>query len=372
MKRISTFDDWIDLFHEWQEDVEVERSLMGDYQFETKFGELPEAEIEFGSFAGGRKWEKLNEIPDQRIKDGLLRLITVQGDTEFASVEQQRHLFKTAPSEYDLQGLARIQREEARHGWQMCYLLVDQFGSSGAIEAQKLLERRAFQGTRILGSFNAKVANWLDFFSYTEFIDRDGKYQLVMLKHSAFAPLARSTVAMLREEAHHMATGHDGLKRTIRHGKIPTEIIQRRFNHWISTAYDLFGNDESTSAEWAYVWGLKGRFDQGENDREVATGHLNEYNRDLYYHEAAGLVDLLNQEIPPGSPRLYVPDQRFRRSIGHFAGQRFSVHGEPLSPAEYERHLAEVLPRPEDDAFLDQIMREGDWITPRKATIVQR
>lgn len=372
MKRISTFDDWIDLFHEWQEDVEVERSLIGDYQFETKFGEVPETEIEFGAYAGERKWEKLTDIPDQRIKDGLLRLITVQGDTEFASVEQQRKLFQTAPSDYDLQGLARIQREEARHGWQMCYLLVTHFGTSGAIEAQKLLERRAFNGTRILGSFNANVANWLDFFTYTQYIDRDGKYQLTMLKHSAFAPLGRSMVAMLREEAHHMATGHDGLRRTIRRGKIPLDVIQRRFNHWISTAYDLFGNDQSTSAEWAYVWGVKGRYDQGESDRPVATGYLNEYNRELYHDEVGRLTELLNQEIPEGSPKLYVPDLKFRRSIGLFAGQRYSVHGEPLSPAEYERHLAEVLPWPEDDALLDQVMREGDWIAPRKAQLVQR
>ena len=82
--------------------------------------------------------------------------------------------------------------EEMRHGWQMCALLVDHFGYSGKVEAQKMLERRAFENQRLLGAFNVDVDNWMDFFTYTDFVDRDGKFQLQMLKYSAFAPLGRS------------------------------------------------------------------------------------------------------------------------------------------------------------------------------------
>jgi len=139
--KIATFDDWVDLFREWQREIGYDVKLLGDYRFEAKLGEtIPE--VEFGDYSGQRKWERLTDIPDQRIQDALLHLITYQGDTEFASVEQQRHLTETAPSDYDLQSLVRINREEMRHGFQMCYLLVNHFGSAGRTEARKLLERR--------------------------------------------------------------------------------------------------------------------------------------------------------------------------------------------------------------------------------------
>ena len=177
MARISTFDDWTDHFREWHKDIGYDSSLLGDYKFETKLGEIHTPEIEFGDFKGQPKWERVGQIPNQSIRDALLTLIVYQGDTEFASVEQQKNLLDTAPTDYDLQSLIRVNSEEMRHGWQMCYLLVNYFGDSGKLEAQKLLERRAFKGNRLLDSFNAPVSNWLDFFTYTQFVDRDGKYQ---------------------------------------------------------------------------------------------------------------------------------------------------------------------------------------------------
>src|SRR6478609_9376621 len=82
----------------------------------------------------------------------------------------------------------RVMIEEMRHGWQMCALLIDFFGETGKIEAKKMLDRRAYENKRLLGSFNEECDNWLDFFAFTDFIDRDGKFQLQMLKYSAFAP----------------------------------------------------------------------------------------------------------------------------------------------------------------------------------------
>ena len=188
MQKITTFDDWIEYFKQWQKDIGYDAALLAGYNFETKLGELHSPEIEFGDYQGQRKWQRVTQIPNQSIRDALLNLIVYQGDTEFASVEQQKNLVDTAPTDYDRQALIRVNSEEMRHGWQMCYLLVNYFGDSGRLEARKLLERRAFRGDRLLGSFNAPVNNWLDFFTYTEFVDRDGKYQLTMLSHSAFAP----------------------------------------------------------------------------------------------------------------------------------------------------------------------------------------
>ncbi len=362
MVKISTFDDWIDYFREWQKDIGYEPSLLGNYKFETKLGELHTSEIEFGDFKGQRKWERVEQIPNQSIRDALLNLIVYQGDTEFASVEQQKNLLDTAPTDYDRQSLIRVNSEEMRHGWQMCYLLVNYFGDSGKLEAQKLLERRAFEGNRLLGSFNAPVNNWLDFFTYTQFVDRDGKYQLTMLSHSSFAPLAQSVTAMLKEEFFHMFTGNTGLTRIIRAGKIPIPIIQKYFNKWLSTAYDLFGTDHSSSAHWAYVWGLKGRIDEHEAKGPAEKDRLNDLARGHFLAEAQKLVDGLNQHVPAGQPRLFVPDLKCNRSIGEFAGKTFSVKGDPLSADEYQKHLREVLPGPEDERLLGEIFKGKDWV----------
>jgi benzoyl-CoA 2,3-dioxygenase component B len=362
MLKIATFDDWIDYFRQWQKDIGYDSKLLGDYKFETKLGELHSPEIEFGDFKAQRKWERLGQVPNQSIRDALLNLIVYQGDTEFASVEQQKNLLETAPTEYDRQALIRVNSEEMRHGWQMCYLLVNYFGDSGKLEARKLLERRAFKGDRLLGSFNAPVNNWLDFFTYTEFVDRDGKFQLTMLSHSSFAPLAQSVTAMLKEEFFHMFTGHTGLTRILRADKIPLPIIQKYFNKWLSTAYDLFGTDHSSSANWAYVWGLKGRFDEHEAKVPAEKEKLNDLARDHYLAECAKLITQLNQCIPEGRPKLYAPDLKFNRSIGEYVGKTYSVTGERLSPDAYQKHLTEALPTADDQQLLDDLIKEKDWV----------
>ena len=363
MVKISTFDDWVDYFRQWQQDIGYDTQLLGDYKFETKLGELHTPEIEFGDFQGQAKWQRVTQIPNQSIRDALMNLIVYQGDTEFASVEQQKNLLDTAPTEYDRQALTRVNSEEMRHGWQMCYLLVNYFGDSGKLEARKLLERRAFRGDRLLGSFNAPVNNWLDFFTYTEFVDRDGKYQLTMLSHSGFAPLAESVTAMLKEEFFHMFTGHTGLTRIVRAGKIPMPIVQKYFNKWLSTAYDLFGTDHSSSAHWAYTWGLKGRFDEHEAKIPAEKEKLNDLARTHYMAESGKLIDQLNQLVAADQPKLYAPDLKFNRSIGEYVGKPYSVTGELLSPEQHKKHLAEVLPTPEDEQALAKIIEGKDWMT---------
>jgi benzoyl-CoA 2,3-dioxygenase component B len=178
MLKITNFDDWIDYFYGWQKDIGLDAPEFKDYRFEAKYGEVS-PEIEFSDYKGGLRWKTVMHIPDQRVRDAALNLIVYQGDTEFASVEQQRKLFEMAPSRYDYLSLVRVMTEEMRHGWQMSRVLVSQFGRSGRIEAQKLLECRAFEDDRLLGAFNEPVRNWLDFFTYTQFVDRDGKFQVI-------------------------------------------------------------------------------------------------------------------------------------------------------------------------------------------------
>jgi benzoyl-CoA 2,3-dioxygenase component B len=360
--KITTFEDWTDYFRQWQKDIGLDTAKFDDYHFEVKFGAVDKDLIEFGDYAGRPKWQTVLQIPDQRVRDSLLHLITYQGDTEFASVEQQRNLLRTAPSDYDLQSAIKIMREEMRHGTQMSYLLVKYFGSSGKLEAQKLLERRAFNNSRLLGAFNQDIQDWLDFYCYAELVDRDGKYQLTMLSHSAFKPLAASMKPMLQEEFYHLLTGHTGLSRVIKAGKVPVEIIQRHVNKWFSVALDLFGVDNSSSADWFYVWGLKGRYDEGTTQEPADRQRLNELARQHYLNEVRELLAALNKNIPEGKPKLTLPDTRFHRSIGEFAGKTYSTSGELLSAEDYMKHLVQSLPTTSDKATLAEIFKQPDWV----------
>jgi benzoyl-CoA 2,3-epoxidase subunit B len=366
VSKIATFDDWIDAFRAWQKDIGLTLPRYSDYQFEAKYGDLKTTEIEFGDFAGEKKWERVTQIPQQQIRDALLNLIVYQGDTEFASVEQQRNLLETSPSDYDTDSVCRIMVEEMRHGWQMCHLLVNHFGETGRVEARKLLERRAWDNSRLLGSFNVDVDDWVDFFTYTEFVDRDGKFQLNMLSTSSFAPLARSMGPMLREEGFHLGTGHMGLQRIAKAGRVPPALLQKYVNKWLSTAYDLFGKDSSSSAEWFYVWGLKGRYDEARQTGAPDKAHLNELSREMYRQEAEKLLQSISKLLPAGADPLYAPDMKFHRSIGEFAGGTYSVRGELLTPEAYAKHADEMLPNEEERKFIHDLMREPGWIAPRE------
>ena len=370
MARISNFDDWMDLLKGWQRDIGLDQNLveryMPGYQFEAKFGDLPTDEIYFGEFKGQRRWDKLLEIPDQRMRDALLNMIIYQGDTEFASNEQQRFLVNNAPSEYDLASLVRIMVEETRHGYQMCHLLIDHFGNDGKIEAQKMLERRAFgKKNRLLNAFNEDVVHWMDFYAYTNFMDRDGKFQLSMLSHSGFAPLAGSVVAMLKEEAYHMGTGISGLRRIAQAGVIPVELQQKYYNKWISGSLDLFGTDHSSSAQWAYAWGIKGRVDELEVTEQAADReHLNERARQQFYDECAKTVERVNAVNSASTP-IAMPDIRFNRHIGEYSGQHWSTDGRRLTAQEWEAYEATALPSKQDEDRLNECFKNPAWIAPK-------
>lgn len=364
---IQNFDDWVAYFQTWQKDIGYSTELLGDFKFETKFADLDDPKISFGEFKGQEKWKRYLQIPNQQIRDSLLHLIVYQGDTEFASVEQQRHLLTTAPTEYDLKSALRINAEEMRHGWQMCYLLVNYFGETGKVEAGKQLERRAFEGTRLLGAFNEPTDHWLDFFIYTQFVDRDGKYQLKMLSNAAFAPLGQSMGPMLKEESFHLGTGNSGIQRILRAGKIPTPIIQRYFNKWIPTAYDLFGKDGSSTSYMTYQWGLKSRYNEFEVNDAVEMEKLNQHARGLYQNEIMDLNDKYNQLIKNSQPPLVIPDVKFNRAIGEWAEKSYSVEGKKIPEADWKNYLAENLPTKDDQALLKEIFAAGDWIAPKAA-----
>src|ERR1700728_5044842 len=175
--------------------------------------QLPDRTIGFGDHKGAPVWQ---EVPGE-YRSNLRRIIVTQGDTEPASVEQQRHLGLTCPSLYDLRNLFQVNVEEGRHLWAMVYLLHRYFGRDGREEAEALLARRSgdTDNPRILGAFNEPTPDWLSFFMFTYFTDRDGKFQLASLAESGFDPLARTCQFMLKEEAYHMFVGAGGIGRIV-------------------------------------------------------------------------------------------------------------------------------------------------------------
>ena len=371
------FEAWISEFQEWQTRIGFDPSWLGDYTFDIKFdwdtaGDI----IEFGDFEGLPKWDRRMQVPQQNIRDAIVSMVTVQGDTEFASVEQQHHLLESAPTEYDRKSALRIMCEEQRHGWQMAYVLCTFFGEQGVREAMKLLERNSLGNpirgeedrSRILGSFNEPIDHWLDFFCFTHFIDRDGKFQLKMLSTSSFKPLAASMGPMLKEESFHLGTGANGLRRIVKQGTIPMTFLQKYINKWVSTGLDLFGTDESTSAQWAYVYGVKGRYDEREAEVEADREHLNEESRMHYFNELREEMVRISKPRKDGEPELFIPSDKFNRSVGNYHGSKFTVEGKPFEGDDdaWMAYLNSVLPTDEDEKVLCEEYLTKEWIQYRE------
>jgi benzoyl-CoA 2,3-dioxygenase component B len=361
----------------------------------------PDRVISFGKHQGEPAWQ---EIPGEHRAD-LLRLIVVQGDTEPASVEQQRVLGNTAPSIYDLRNLFQVNVEEGRHLWAMVYLLHAYFGREGREEAEQLLKRNSgdLDAPRILGAFNEETTDWLQFFMFTYFTDRDGKYQLGTLKESAFDPLARTCEFMLKEEAHHMFVGTTGVQRIVERtaqvmkenggkagfedGVIPLDAIQKYLNFQYSVSMDLFGSEQSTNAGNYYSSGLKGRWQEtrrkddhvllddtrsmnyiedGEiRQREVPMlSALNLDLRDEYAADCANGVRRWNQELEDAGldERLILPHEGFNRKVGAYAGHFVSPEGEVLDEATYQQSIGDWLPSAEDrQAVADLMVPEYEY-----------
>jgi benzoyl-CoA 2,3-dioxygenase component B len=374
-------------------------------------GQDPDRQIAYGDSKGKPAWQ---DVPGE-LRSTLRRLIVTQGDTEPASVEQQRLLGKTAPSLYDLRNLFQINVEEGRHLWAMVYLLHAYFGRDGREEAEALLERHSGDPDkpRILGAFNEQTPDWLSFFMFTFFTDRDGKYQLASLAESGFDPLARSCRFMLTEEAHHMFVGETGISRIIQRtcelmkehktddvralGAIDLVTMQKYLNFHFSVSLDLFGQEASTNAANYYTMGVKGRFletridddhlltdstyeietiEDGRIVRKAgpALQALNERLRQDYIEDCARGVLRWNKIIEKAGVNfeMKLPHRGFDRRIGAFTGSRVSPDGKVLSEAEWKANESKWLPTDEDRAYVTSLMgpavvqpgKFAHWISP--------
>jgi benzoyl-CoA 2,3-epoxidase subunit B len=363
--------------------------------------------IGFGDHFGEPAWQ---QVPGE-YRNWLRRLIVTQADTEPASVEQQRMLGHTAPSLYDLRNLFQVNVEEGRHLWAMVYLLHGYFGKDGREEAEELLERRSGNPDhpRILQTFNEPCEDWLSFLCFTMFTDRDGKFQLLSLAESGFDPLARTCRFMLTEEAHHMFVGQTGVGRVIERtcqvlkegkdpraeGAIPMDIIQKYINFWSSSSTDLFGSEISSNAANFFRAGLKGRaYEDRQGDHRALEGvyelpvlathglskeevplrnAMNEVLRDEYVKDNEKGIAYWNRvcEKMEVDHRFTLPNRRFHRSVGIYAGRHFDPSGNPIDEATWRKNVDQWLPTAADKAYVKSLMKPcfergkiASWIAP--------
>ena len=373
----------------------------------------PDRRIAFGDHLGEPVWQ---DVPGEYRAD-LRRLLVVQGDTEPASVEQQRSLCLTAPSVYDLRNLFQVNVEEGRHLWAMVYLLHRYFGRDGRDEADEMLERHSGDPDhpRILGAFNEPTPDWLSFFFFTYFTDRDGRFQLASLRESGFDPLSRTCDFMLKEEAHHMFVGATGVGRVVERtvelmkeydtedvrpfGGIDVQTLQRYLNFHCSVSLDLFGAETSTNAANYFAAGLKGRFkeeardddhrlhdavrtvpqltDEGVGEREApALAALNETLREDYLADCRKGVDRWNRTLAEVGHELRLPHLGFNRAVGTFSTRRISPDGTLLTEDGWQAAVDGWLPTDDDRTFIESLMvgvrepgRMAGWLAPPSAGI---
>ena len=307
----------------------------------------------------------------------------------------------------------------------MVYLLQKYFGTEGREEAEELLRRRSgHQDTpRMLGAFNEATPDWLSFFMFTTFTDRDGKMQLAALAQSGFDPLSRTCRFMLTEEAHHMFVGETGVARVIERtcaamkeagvtdatdarrvrdlGVIDLPTIGKKINLHFSLTLDLFGSEISTNAANAFSASLKGRFreDKLTDDHQLlndtypvlrcidgaivkqevpALSALNMRLRDDFVDDCNGGVGRWNKVIERAGIdyRLALPHQAFNRRIGEFAKIHADSDGNILGDAEWSRVRESLLPTDDDNRYIAGLKRPvrdpgtfATWIAPPKVGI---
>jgi len=383
--------------------------------------QVEDRRIPCGEHAGEKAWQ---EVPGE-YRAMMRRLIVIQGDTEPASVEQQRYLGLTAPSLYDMRNLFQVNVEEGRHLWAMVYLLHKYFGADGRDEADDLLRRQSGseEAPRMLGAFNEATPDWLSFFMFTYFTDRDGKMQLEALAQSGFDPLSRTCRFMLTEEAHHMFVGETGVGRTVQRtaeamkkagiedpydvervralGVIDLPLIQKKLNLHYTLSLDLFGQEVSTNAANSFNAGVKGRYMESRLDddhrlsnatypvRHIVDGDIrivdvpalsaiNSRLRDDYTRDAAGGIGRWNKIIETAGVKfeLKLPHEGFNRRIGIFANQKISPEGNFVDGKTWDESVVNWLPSMADGDYIQSLMkpcrepgRYAGWIAPPRVGI---
>ncbi len=238
----------------------------------------PKRVIGWGEYKGLRKFESTYDIPQEAV-NVLMRLLTVQGDTEFASIEQHLPWLIHASKLSDRVTISRIMVDEMRHGWQIIQVLKE-FGEEGKKIAEDLLWTR--MGKHRLDAFNIPFNMWEDTLAFTFLIDRVGMFQLLAFQDCSFGPLSRIIPTMLMEEEFHINFGYNGIRELVKEGK--KDLAQALINKWFPRGLDMFGHSKSHTIDMAYKYGLK--------------RYKNDELREMYIKDVKELIEPLGLQLP--------------------------------------------------------------------------
>jgi len=244
---------------------------------------VPVREILWGNSAGAHKYETAQELEPDMAKL-IIKLMVVQADTEFASIQQHRPWLDQAPTLEDRWIESRIVADEARHGLQACRILRD-FGEEGQKYIDELLAKK--EGEHKLDAFNMKFDAWSDVGAFTCFVDRVGVYQLRAFQECSYGPLARAMPLMLSEEQLHLNFGASVLRRMVQDGPKyygTKDEAQAAVRKWYPRALDMFGHSNSATSRRAIEYGLK--------------RWTNEEARARYIQEVSALTSAIGLELP--------------------------------------------------------------------------
>ena len=179
-------------------------------------------------------------------------------------------------------------------------------------------------------------------------------------------------------------------------GGIPLEIIQKYINFWFSYSLDLFGGEISSNSADFFAAGLKGRFKEQDQyaDHIAAEGSftmqvvengalaprevplrnaLNEILRGEYVKDCEKGLARWNKALADEglSERLYLPNIRFHRHVGEYAGHCFDLAGNLITKEKFEAAKSERLPTTADREYVRSLMKPvtevgkiANWIAP--------
>jgi benzoyl-CoA 2,3-dioxygenase component B len=86
---------------------------------------------------------------------------------------------------------------------------------------------------------------------------------------------------------------------------------------------------------------------------------MNEILRDAYIDDNQRGVDRWNRMIKEAGVNytITLPNRRFNRTMGIYAGHHFDPQGNPVSAEEFERRKHDWLPDAADRAWVQQLMQ---------------
>ena len=371
--------------------------------------------IGFGDRKGEPVWQ---EVPGEH-RGALRRIITVQGDTEPASVEQQRRLGATCPSLYDLRALLQVNVEEGRHLWAMVYLLHAYFGRDGRDEAEALLERRSGDEDRprILGAFNEATRTGSRSSCSPTSPTATASSSSPRSRNRGSTPSPAPAGSCSRRSRTTCTSGNPASpgscsaprtpfakRRTrtrARSGssiprpsrstststtRSPSTSSARKSRRtrptgtrWASRAGTRKGGSTTTIGSsrrpGALLHPAESESGAGFETREVpALGALNERLRDDFIADVATGIRKWNRIFREAGVdcELALPHRAFNRHIGLFAGVHVTPAGECVSEEEWRRRADAWLPTARDREYVSSLMpqavhepgRFANWIAP--------